>query len=741
MVETSGPGRTAVTAPAGPSAGTDPAERHLLPGYLGLVALDVTGTCRYASESLAGRFGLEVADVVGAPIFDVVHPDDVHQAAVSFSETAERRGLHQPIELRLVGADGSGHAVEVVAENRLDDPAVAAVVVSISDVEDRRRSTRLLTTQAEVVERIALRSEPDAAMAAIVAMVENAVPGARATLHQRVDHGGYRVAGRSAIDPSWLAVVAGEVGVEPTLPATEALRTGTAVVAHRLDDPAWRRAAEVLGPRGFGACWSVPVVASTTAETIGVLDIWIPDAVPPRPDEWPVLTLATRLVAIAVHHDQLHRTLRHQAGVDPVTATPNRRVMERLVGQALLDDRARPLVVFADLDRLKVINDSLGHGAGDAVIAWAAAGMTRAIDGRGVVGRFGGDEFVVLADATDFEDPTELARCLHTAFDEPARIGDRTMRITASLGIVAVTDQRSATEVLRDADAAMYEAKRSGSNTFRIFDPAIRVGLDRRLTIEHQLRGALAQRAVQAHYQPIVSLTTGEVVSVEALARWDHDGRPVSPAEFVPVAEETGLIIDLGRHMLDQATHAAAHLLRRDLSPGRMSVNVSPVQVRVGDLVDTVMAAVTRRGLPPGTMCLEVTENLLLDEADSSRHQLEALDAEGVCVAIDDFGTGYSSLAYLHRLPVTALKVDHRLVAGIGTRSGWRLLEAAVGMARALGLVSVAEGVEDPTVAGRLRDLGFDAAQGFAFAPALPLAELEDRLGRDRPWECHLPGW
>ena len=409
----------------------------------------------------------------------------------------------------------------------------------------------------------------------------------------------------------------------------------------------------------------------------------------------------------------------HQAHHDVLTGLPNRAlVLDRLDHALARRRRARHAgVLFVDLDRFKVVNDTLGHSIGDEVLMRVGERLLASVRPGDTVGRLAGDEFVVVCEDVSIDEVLHIAGRVARAIEVPLPLYGRDTVITASIGVAHVESGARAEDVLRDADVAMYRAKQRGRARIEVFDAAIRTRLLERLETEHALRRALHRDELRLHYQPIVRASDGELLAVEALVRWDHPQRGLlQPADFVPVAEETDLIIPMGRWVLAEA---CAQLGRwqadnprlRDLQVG---VNLSARQFTDPDIVAIVAEALARAAIEPTSLSLEITESVLMEEVEATAETLRALKGLGVGLSIDDFGTGYSSLSYLKRFPVDVLKIDRSFVDGLGVDpEDSAIVDAVVSLAHALGLEVVGEGVETLTQIGELRRLGCDAAQGY----------------------------
>lgn len=388
-------------------------------------------------------------------------------------------------------------------------------------------------------------------------------------------------------------------------------------------------------------------------------------------------------------------------------------------------------MVFLDLDDFKVVNDSLGHKAGDDLLVEAAERLGACLRPEDTLARLGGDEFVVLLeDVVGRGEATEVAARVAGALRGPFSLGaHEDVFVSASVGIAlgGGAEDRPAgvpEELLRRADMAMYEAKRKGKAHHEVFEQRMNVAALERLRVGTDLRRAIERGEFRVHYQPEVSLKTGEVVGFEALVRWEHPEQGlISPARFIPVAEETGMIVPIGRWVLEEACRQAKEWReqRPNGPPLVMSVNLSARQFGHPDLVRDVAHTLGETGLDPGCLVLEITESAVMEDARSTIDTLKELKSLGVSLAIDDFGTGYSSLSYLRRFPVDYLKIDRSFVDGLGEHpEDTVLVSGIVDLANALGLKVVAEGVETEEQLALLRKMGCDLAQGYRFARPLP---------------------
>jgi diguanylate cyclase (GGDEF)-like protein len=430
--------------------------------------------------------------------------------------------------------------------------------------------------------------------------------------------------------------------------------------------------------------------------------------------------LAGEFAELIAARDTSAEILVHQALRDPLTGLANRALLSDRLTQALDAQQqqhdAKIVVLLVDIDRFKRVNESFGHSAGDEVLATVATRLQRALRPGDTVGRIGGDQFVITTEvSSDAPDGAALAERLLGVVQEPLEVADTVISLSASIG-VARADASSTTEsLLRDVDVATNEAKQRGRARHHIFDPRMQVVAPNRLLLENELRHAIDRNELWVAYQPIATAHAGSCVGVESLLRWDHPGiGSISPAQFIPAAEDSGLIIPIGAFVLDQACRqlAAWRSIHLDVS---VSVNVSARQIEDGRLIQQVSEALASHDIDPAGLCIEITESLLMVNPNTAV-LLRELKELGVKLSLDDFGTGYSSLAYLHRFPVDELKIDRSFIIDVDTNPSARtLVDAIIAMSHALGLRVVAEGVETREQLRVLQDLDCDLIQGFLY--------------------------
>jgi diguanylate cyclase (GGDEF)-like protein/PAS domain S-box-containing protein len=650
----------------------------------------------YAADDLCTRNGQPPRVAYGS----LVHPDDRDRVWETVQTAMARREPFQ-IHYRITAADGTERQVweqgRAVADERGEIRALEGFVM---DVTERERL-------------VAQRDAERALLDAVLEQMPAAVVIAEAP-------SGRLLVGNSVVDRMFDGALSNEGALLDATSLVGFHPDGRPVAADE-----WPFVRAVRGEQVLGEELRVPRDGN---------DAWV------RFRAGPVHDRDGRIIAgVAVAEDvsaqkQLESRLEHQAFHDPLTGLANRALFRDRVAQALAQSQrtgARPTVLFLDLDDFKAVNDSLGHVEGDRLLVEVGGRLLAATRGCDTVARLGGDEFAVLLSvAARPEEATIVADRILGAFARPVALGAHTVRVGSSVGIASASPDDGADELLRNADLAMYRAKARGKGVYEVFSAEMYEAMHERVALEGDLRLALERDEFRLVYQPIVDLATERVVGVEALARWHHAERGVvPPARFIGIAESSGLILPLGRWVLDQACAQAAAWRRRGADDLYVAVNISGRQLQDPAFVGDVAAALARAELAPEALLLEITEGVVMHDIEANLERLAALKALGVRVAIDDFGTGYSSLAYLQRFPVDVLKIDKSFVDGVHERdSDEALARTIVSMGRTLSLCTVAEGVEHAAQRDTLRALGCTLAQGYLFSrPAAP-ADLEPLL-------------
>ncbi|MFL6620237.1 MAG: putative bifunctional diguanylate cyclase/phosphodiesterase [Povalibacter sp.] len=496
-------------------------------------------------------------------------------------------------------------------------------------------------------------------------------------------------------------------------------------------DPSWSCVLQHLRDNASSAFYLVPVMVKNELRAHLIVG---ENAVSHSPRQ--LQDIAQRL-AVALDNDDWERTLWTQAHTDALTGLPNRLALRQHLSTELASENAVGAVLFIDLDRFKAVNDSLGHTLGDSLLQQVTARWQSQLEPGCLLARFGGDEFVAILPTLSRDQVAKVAQRLLEALREPCQLQEVRYVSQASIGIATYPSDGADVDVLlKHADIALYRAKSDGRGRISFFDQSMSRDLNARLELEHQLREAIRDGRIRSHFQPKLNLR-GEIVGVEALARWQTaEGKWISPGTFIPLAEETGLIVPMGEILLRDVCRQIREWQNRGVPVKQVAVNISIVQMRNPAFAEVILKCLSDAGLEGHCLEIEVTESLFAENTTDVARQLTRLMNAGVRVAIDDFGTGFSSMSLLRQYPISTLKIDRSFVMGCHTSAESRaLLKALVDVGHALNLEVVAEGVEQIEHLQVLQELHCDLLQGFLFAPALDAKALEDFLSDGRAAE------
>jgi diguanylate cyclase (GGDEF)-like protein len=502
-------------------------------------------------------------------------------------------------------------------------------------------------------------------------------------------------------------------------------RSETRFKESKLQADAGMRSAAIILIKGKGDPYGVIGVASRTLREFTSQDVNFMQAI-------------ANVLANAIERRTAEDRVQHEALHDPLTGLPNRNLFLDRLKHALAQASRRGTalaVLFLDLDQFKRVNDSLGHAAGDELLASVAPRLEQALRPGDTVARFGGDEFAILAeDIGDERGATRIAERLAEGLTRPFVVRQREHFVSASTGISIGSGGEAPEALIRDADAALYRAKDRGRGGYEIFDEVMRSRVIEQMQTENDLRRALQRGELELHYQPVIALRDSSIVLLEALLRWNHPDRGlIWPAAFIPVAEESRLIVPIGRWVIEEACHKAAEWQQRapDSAPVGIAVNLSARQLTDPDLIPSVARALEVSGIEAATLRLELTESILLEDNETIEHTLQGLRGLGVKLVLDDFGIGFSSLGYLKRLPLDAVKLDRSFVENLADASvDAAIVRAVTEMTTALGIGVVAEGVETVEQLRAVQQLGCGYAQGFYFTQPVPAGEVEGLMAR-----------
>ena len=528
---------------------------------------------------------------------------------------------------------------------------------------------------------------------------------------------------REAIDGSPIGDCAGSCG-------TAAYTGKTVIVTDIAHDPLWRDYKDLALSHGLAACWSVPIL-STHGQVLGTFALYYSAPRSPQAAELAALERGAHLASLAIERAQTEARVVQLAHFDSLTGLPNQVLLkDRIAHSMSMSQRANTqmALMFLDLDHFKNVNDTLGHRIGDELLIQLAARLKALLREEDTLSRLGGDEFIVVLPGTNIDGAAHVAEKLLETVAEPYQIEQYELVVTPSLGIAMYPfDGTDFDKLYQCADVAMYRAKKDGRNCFRFFTVEMQERSARRLQLENALRHALVREQFQLHYQPQISMHDGRITGAEALLRWHHpELGMVSPAEFIPVAEESGLILSIGEWVLRNAVQQAKRWMDNGQAAITIAVNLSAVQFRQAHLPELIVQILEEVHLSPQYIELELTESVAMEVPLAAIAVMDELHAHGIRMSIDDFGTGYSSLSYLRKFKINKLKIDQSFVCNIAEDPESRAIVAAIiTLADSLGFQTIAEGVETAGQLEFLRQKGCGEAQGYYFSKALDVPQFE----------------
>jgi diguanylate cyclase (GGDEF)-like protein/PAS domain S-box-containing protein len=621
---------------------------------------------------------------------------------------------------------------------RNDRNEIVGVVGVSRDITERKLADALRDGQARILEMIAMSAPLEAVLDHLTRLVESQLTGISGSVLLLDKDGTHlRHGAAPSLPNAYTAAVDGlRVGPNAGSCGAAVYRREAVVVADITNDPLWEDYRELAAAHGLRSCWSTPILSHHGA-VLGTFAMYSTTVREPIEAEMRLVDVATRIAGIAVERKQAEDRIHFMANHDALTGLPNRALLNDRLMQAILYAQRYDrwvTVVFIDLDNFKFVNDSLGHNAGDELLKIVARRMVDCVRGTDTVVRLGGDEFVILL----FDQPksADVAAAtlqkIRAAIADPIRVDGHDLQVTCSIGLANYpNDGTDADALLANADAAMYRAKEIGRDNFQFYTPELNTKAHEKFTLQTELRNALLRSEFVLLYQPQVDLRSGRVFAVEALIRWRHPTLGmIPPVKFIPIAEDTGLIVPIGDWVLHEACRQNKAWQDAGLPPMTVCVNVSARQFKERSLIGRVVSALRDSGLEAQYLELELTESLIMQDVEQAVATMRELQTLGVQLSIDDFGTGYSSLAALKTFPVARLKIDKSFINDLPNDENDKAVASAViSLGQKLNLRVIAEGVETDDQVAFLRQNNCDEMQGYHFSKPVPAPDIERMLG------------
>jgi c-di-GMP-specific phosphodiesterase len=715
--------------------------------------LDLSTDTLWCSSELLSLHGVESASAAGTDAQSVpfeawleLLPARYRRALDALREDVARYGRGGQIEYQVREGQAEPWLSTVMAVAERAGNEVRRICGYTFDVTARKRveghgraEQSTLDGYRAVLELIS-RGEPLAGvLEAGAGWIERQLPGVScAVLLVDRQEGLMRQVAAPSLAPGFATLVNGlRVGEGFGPWGAAAARRRPVIVANLNEEPTLNGLAPDLEALGVRALWVTPLYRTGGDEVIGIIALYQAEQRPPHGQELEMVANVSRILALAIEHESVDERMRTEVNIDPLTGTLNRLRFMELINERIAESRGPVALIALEIDRFKPLRLSLGQQPGDQLLAEVGRRLLVVAEPSGLVGHFSGDEFQLMVDAPNEDVVLAVTRHIRESFKTPIVLADGEVFLTLSLGIAYSDGVKDAYGLVRDAAAAMHAARAEGFGRQRVYDGEIASQLLDRVGREAELRRALEEGEFVMYYQPLLRLADRVWDRAETLVRWQHPTRGlVSPGEFIPLAEQTGLMGALGDRVLEMVI-AQAKVWSQTLPSVQLSVNVSGMQLSRPGFGDRVLAMLDQAGLPPATLLLEVTESAILQDAGAAHAMITELRRVGIRTAIDDFGTGYSSLARLGELPITGVKIDRAFVAGLGNDVKARaIFEAVAQIVRAHGLLIIAEGIEDEQTLDEIVALGCDFAQGYHLCRPGPADIVEQVLSAPVP--AHL---
>lgn len=689
----------------------------------------------YVNAGFCRMFGWTAQEALGRMPIALLAPDKDAEYVQRYRSTLAA-GLPVEREEVVEGKDGQRYWVKIISNPIMDDAGQWQLTVTILTNITQAKMHEVL--QHSVMEAMARERPLTEVLELICEEVERIAPEVVASILEVDEDGllhplaapGLALEYQQKLDGVAIGPAVGSCG-------TAAWRKAYVWVDDIATDPLWADYRDLVLPLGFRGCWSAPVL-NAQERVVGTFAFYFRRAPQDCSMQFyrRLVEACQHLCGLALEREQTRRRIRQLAFYDALTGLPNRSLLQARADQAIatVTREAEWLaVLFIDLDRFKQVNDSLGHSAGDDLLRQVAARIQSVLRESDIAGRQSGDEFVVVLPGCDANAVTLVAERLLQLLTEPFALSGTSLQVSGSIGIAMYpNDGRDMETLMGRADMAMYQAKSSGRGRFHFYSSEINRLAQERLQMEGALRQAIRQDGLRLHYQPQIDLADGRLYGIEALARWSHaDLGEIPPARFIALAEECGLIVELGHWAVQEACRQLAEWRAAGLRVPVISVNLSPTSFDNLDLPGFLATTLQANALLPEDLTLELTESILLDSNPSTMKVLDELHRQGIRLSLDDFGTGYSSLSYLRRLPISELKLDRSFVFDLEHDEATRALSSAIlGIGKSLHLTVVAEGVENEVQHRLLREQGYPVAQGYLYSRPLAAQELAQWLSQ-----------
>ncbi|MGR9013996.1 MAG: EAL domain-containing protein, partial [Gammaproteobacteria bacterium] len=699
----------------------------------------------YANPVYFRITGRAESEVLGHPLSESWHASNI--SADSYTAIlAEVKRSGKKTEVLLEWTDGDGrlvsHVMKIVPEYGVDGRVDSLLALGF-DLSDRLQQQIVESNRQRVFEKMAHGDNLNSILGQVALYVESSNPGRHCAILLLDEEQKYLQIVAAPSFPESYRVKLNSLLLDEGRGRCDgwvasALHGKRVIVPDMGKRPCWSLCQGFIRDSGALACWSEPIFSSSN-QLLGVVTLYVNQIGEPDNFDLALLLQSGHLSSIAIERKRIEQKIYRQASYDQLTGLPNRRLLgNRLREEIAKAERSKEslAVLFIDLDRFKEVNDTLGHVAGDDLLVEAAQRIRACVRESDTVARLGGDEFMVILPKVDQIVPQDrVAQCIVDALILPFRLGENNAYVSASIGIAGYPQDADTAEVLIGcADQAMYAAKNMGRNCFSFFTHGMLEQARQRLELVNDLRGALGAGQLEVYYQPIVDIVSGRALKAEALLRWHHpELGMVPPDRFIPIAEETDLIQEIGAWVFREAADTAKrwHALNKDDGIPQISINMSPRQFTKVSGVQSAIDYLQAAGIDPSYIVVEITEGLLLDDSSAITEKLELLRAAGIQLSLDDFGTGYSAMAYLKKFNIDYLKIDRSFVRDLETDPGDRAIaEAIVVMAHRLGLKVIAEGVETEGQRALLMAVGCEYVQGYLYAKPMPVGAFLDYVGQ-----------